>query len=177
MLIIEVMVLNQKLSYRPVLFLPKTKLEKVADIIGISVFVASILYAIYNWVNIPEQVPGHFNGIGEVDRWGSKYELIILPCIGLFLFVLMSLLEKAPHMHNYPNRLNENNVERFYLHSRRLLNVIKNICLVLIAYLTIQIVRVSLGEIESLGIWFLPIILVVILGTVIMGIVKQSKLK
>ncbi len=60
--------------------------------------------------HLPDQIPGHFNGLGEVDRWGSKYEIIILPIIGVFIFALMSLLEKAPHMHNYPKRLNENNV-------------------------------------------------------------------
>ena len=30
----------------------------------------------------------------------------------------MGLLEKAPHMHNYPARLNESNVKAFYLNSK-----------------------------------------------------------
>lgn len=78
-----------------------------------------------NWHRIPDHVPVHFNESGEADRSGSKFELVGLPIIGLFLFVLMSLLEKAPHMHNYPDRINESNAGRFYLHSRKLLNILK----------------------------------------------------
>lgn len=80
-------------------------------------------------------------------------------------------------MHNYPKRINESNVEQFYLASRKMLNMIKNICLLLFALLTIQIVRVSLGEINTLGVWFLPIILIIIFVTITFGIIKQSKIK
>lgn len=74
---------------------------------------------------LPEEIPVHFNGKGEIDRWGSKIELIILPFIGVFLWIIMSLLEKVPHMYNFPARLNEQNVEAFYLNSRKMLNEVK----------------------------------------------------
>ena len=165
------------LPYRPILKLPKTRIEKTFDGIGILLFVGAILYVVMNWGNIPDDVPAHFNEAGEVDRWGSKFEFIILPIIGLFLFVLMSLLEKAPHMHNYPSRINESNVEQFYLHSRKLLNVIKNICLMMFAYLIVQIGRVALGKIETLGIGFVPVILIILFGAIGIGLFKQSKIK
>lgn len=169
--------MKSNLPYRPVLHLPKSKIEKIMDIIGIVLFVGAILFLVINWGRIPENVPLHFNGAGEVDRLGSKFELIILPFIGLFIFVLMNLLERAPHMHNYPSRINESNVEQFYLHSRKLLNVIKNLCLIMFAYLTVQIGRISLEEIPSLGIGFLPIILIILFGTIGVGLYKQSKIK
>lgn len=166
-----------KLPYRPVLKIPKTKGEFIFDIIGITSFCLSILFLILQWSDIPDQVPGHFNGAGEVDRWGSKYELFILLTIGVFLFILFSLLEKAPHMHNYPKRLNEQNVEQFYLQSRKILNVTKNCCLLLFAFLIVQIVRVANGDIDSLGVWFLPVSLVVILGSVGIGVYKQLRIQ
>ncbi|MFC7684806.1 DUF1648 domain-containing protein [Ureibacillus sp. GCM10028918] len=129
--------MKKYLPHRPILHLPKTKFEMMMDAIGIVLFVGSIVFLIMNWDGIPDKVPVHFNGAGEVDRFGSRVELIILPIIGLFIFVLMSLLEKVPHMHNYPNRINESNAELFYLPSRKLLNVIKNICLVMFAYLIV----------------------------------------
>lgn len=166
-----------KLPYRPIIKLPKTTSEIIFDMIGVSIFSASILYLIVQWGNIPDQVPGHFNAAGEVDRWGSKYELFILPIIGLFLFFMFSLLEKAPHTHNYPKRLNEQNVEQFYLQSRKLLNTVKNLCLLVFAFLIVQIVRVALGDIESLGLWFLPVFLVIMFGSIIIGVLKQAKIK
>nr|WP_106779752.1 DUF1648 domain-containing protein [Lysinibacillus timonensis] len=164
-------------SYRPILNLPKTTLERVLDIIGGGVFLLSIIYAIVNWGSIPDQIPGHFNGAGEVDRWGSKYELIILPIIGMFLFVFMTLFEKAPHMHNYPERLNEDNVEQFYLNSRKMLNIIKNICLITFAVLLVQIIRVAKGEIHTLGNWFLPLLIVAVVIPIVIGLYKSSKIK
>ena len=165
------------LPYRPILKLPKTKVEKLLDIVALISFLAAILFVLLSWGNIPAEVPAHFNSSGTVDRWGSKYEILILPIIGLFLFVLMSLIEKAPHMHNYPSRINESNVEQFYFHSRKLLNVIKNICLFLFTYLIVQIGRVALGEIHTLGIGFLPIFLLILFGALGIGIYKQTKIK
>lgn len=165
------------MMYRPILDLPKTKREKVWDLIGGGIFFASILYIIVVWGKIPDEVPGHFNGAGEVDRWGSKFELFILPFIGLFLWILLGLLEKAPHMYNYPARLNENNVEAFYLSSRKILNELKNYCLIIFAIISIQIVRISLGDAQSLSWWFLPLVIIGIAYPIIKGIVINTKIK
>ncbi|MEG0449238.1 MAG: DUF1648 domain-containing protein [Lysinibacillus sp.] len=163
--------------YRPILTIPKTKAERYTDWLGGGLFVGAILYVAFQWGNLPSEIPGHFNGAGEVDRWGSKFEILILPLIGFFLWALISVLEKAPYMHNYPKRINESNVEAFYLNSRKLANVIKNICLLIFAVLQVQIVRVALGQIDSLGWWFLPFVLMSTLIPIIVGIVKSSKIK
>jgi len=163
--------------YRPILKLPKTKFEKLWDYIGCGIFMLSILYIFIMWGEIPEEVPGHFNGAGEVDRWGTKIELFILPFIGVFLWVLLSLLEKAPHMHNYPARLNENNVKAFYLNSRKTLNEIKNLCLIIFAVISFQMVRIAIGEIETIGWWLLPIVLIGTAIPIIKGIVATFKIK
>ncbi|KOP81008.1 hypothetical protein AMS59_00755 [Lysinibacillus sp. FJAT-14745] len=163
--------------YRPILNLPKTKYEKIWDYIGGGLFVLSILYIFVMWGKLPEEIPGHFNGAGEVDRWGSKIEVLILPFIGLFLWILLGLLEKAPHMHNYPARLNESNVEAFYLNSRKGLNEIKNLCLILFAAISFQMIRIALGKVENIGWWFLPIVLIVIAIPIIKGIIATTKIK
>ncbi|WP_449443530.1 DUF1648 domain-containing protein [Ureibacillus acetophenoni] len=169
------MILNN--PYRPILNLPKTKIERILNYIGGGIFLLSLVYAAVSWGTLPDKIPGHFNGLGEVDRWGSKYEIIILPIIGGFIFVLMTLFEKAPHMHNYPKRLNESNVKQFYLNSRLMLNMTKNVCLVIFALLIVQIIRVAKGEIDSLGGWFLPVFIVLVTFPIIIGIYRQSKIK
>ena len=122
-------------------------------------------------------MPGHYNASGEVDRWGSKFELFILPIVGLLLWVFMNVLEKFPHVHNYPERLNENNVEAFYLTSRKLLNSVKNVCLLTFSYILFQSIRVALENAESLGLWFLPVMLIVLAAIMIRGIIKIAKIK
>ncbi len=163
--------------YRPILKIPKTKSEKVWDYIGGGLFVLAIFYIVVMWSKLPDKIPGHFNGIGEVDRWGSKIELIILPIIGGFLWLVMTLLEKAPHMHNYPARLNEQNVEAFYRNSRKILNEVKNLCLILFAFLSFQMVRIGLGDADSLGWWFLPVVLLGAFIPMIKGFITSFKIK
>ncbi|GAB0170309.1 DUF1648 domain-containing protein [Lysinibacillus sp. CTST325] len=163
--------------YRPILKLPKTKYEKIWDFIGGGLFVLSIFYIVVMWGQLPEKIPGHFNGAGEVNRWGSKIELLILPFIGILLWILLGLLEKIPHIHNYPARLNESNVEAFYLNSRKILNEIKNLCLITFAAISFQMVRIAIGEAESIGWWFLPVVLIVTAIPIIRGIVTTTKIK
>lgn len=166
-----------KMPYRPILKIPKTKIEKVFDFIGIGLFLLSIVYIIIQWRGIPDEVPGHFNAAGEVDRWGSKFELLMLPIIGFFMMFMMGVFEKAPHMHNYPKRLNESNVEQFYLNSRKMLNSLKNICLIVFAYLNVVMVQIALGQATSIGNWFLPALIIAVLIPMGIGIYKQVKIK
>jgi uncharacterized membrane protein len=162
---------------RPRIKLSKTKSEWAWNIIGYSFYLGSVIYLIITWNLLPNELPAHYNALGEVDRWGTKWELIILPIVGAFIIVLMEVLEKYPEVHNYPQRFNESNVEKFYLLSRKLVNQFKNICLIIIALILFESVSIALGWGNGFGMWFLPIM---ILGTgvpIVVGIIKQKKLK
>ena len=39
---------------------------------------------------------------GEVSRWGSKWEALILPGIGVFMYVLLSVMARFPSIWNVP---------------------------------------------------------------------------
>lgn len=162
---------------RPKIDIPKTKSEWIWDTIGFLVYIGSIILLIAVWNQLPAEIPAHFNHAGEVDRWGSKWMLIILPSIGAFIFLLMILLEKHPETHNYPARLNESNAKQFYTVSRKILNQTKNICLLIFSLLVFEIVSISLEWWSGFGIWLLPIILVGTLIPIIIGIIKQRKIK
>ena len=48
-------------------------------------------------------IPLHINIHGEVDNYGSKWELFILPAIALLIYLLMSWLERNPQLYNFPS--------------------------------------------------------------------------
>jgi Protein of unknown function (DUF1648) len=50
----------------------------------------------YKWNGLPDEVPAHYNALYEVDRWGSKMELFILPIVGAFIALLVQWFEKFP---------------------------------------------------------------------------------
>ncbi|MBM7660215.1 putative membrane protein [Bacillus mesophilus] len=162
---------------RPKLVIPKTKREWIGDLFGYFCYIGSIILLISVWNQLPEKVPGHYNMAGEVDRWGSKWELLILPVVGAFMAIFMQVLEKFPEVHNYPQRFNESNAGQFYLQSRKLLNQVKNICLLLFSFILVESISVALGWGLGLSKFFLPL---TIMGTgipIIIGIVKFRKIR
>ena len=48
-------------------------------------------------------IPLHINIHGEVDNYGSKWELFILPAIALLIYLLMWWLERNPQLYNFPS--------------------------------------------------------------------------
>lgn len=42
----------------------------------------------------PDQIPAHYNIRGEVDRWGSKYEFLIMPIMNLGFGIFMVWLAR-----------------------------------------------------------------------------------
>ncbi|MBQ8237766.1 MAG: DUF1648 domain-containing protein [Oscillospiraceae bacterium] len=42
----------------------------------------------------PDQIPAHYNIRGEVDRWGSKYEFLVMPVINLLFGIFMAWLAR-----------------------------------------------------------------------------------
>lgn len=162
---------------RPKIDIPKTMSERIWDLIGYLVFLSSVIYLIYVWGDLPQEVPAHYNALGEVDRYGSKWELVILPGVSLFILGLMNLFERFPEWHNYPKRLNDKNAESFYLNSRKLVNQIKNISLIIFAYLLFQSVGIAIGWLKELNSWGLSILIFLLLFAIIIQFIKNRKIK
>ncbi|RSK29730.1 DUF1648 domain-containing protein [Bhargavaea beijingensis] len=159
---------------RPKLDIPKTMFERIMDGAAIGAFFGIVVYLVSAWGVLPEQVPAHYNAAGEVDRWGSKWELVMLPVIAALLWVGMTFLEKHPEWHNYM-ALNERNIEFQYRNSRLMLNVLKNLIVPMFAYLSYRSTKVALGEADSLGVMFLPIFLVLMIAPLIIFITRSLR--
>lgn len=155
--------------------LSKSPLAKVLDIVTLGVFLAGVIYLILQFPGLPDRVPGHYDATGNVDRLGSKMELWLLPVIAAALWIGMAFLEKYPHTFNYMN-LREDNIEAQYRNGMLMLNVLKNESVLLFSYLSYQGVRIALGEADGLGVYFMPIFLGVIFGSMIIFIIRMFRL-
>ena len=139
------------------------------------IFLAVIIYLVIQFPSLPDRVPGHYNASGTVDRWGSKIELLILPIVAAGLWTLMTIVERYPHSYNYLN-LRKDNIEAQYRNAVLMINVLKNECVLLFSFLIFQGIRVAAGEAEGLGAFFLPIFLVVILGSMVIFLIKMLRM-
>lgn len=161
---------------RPKIHIPKTKLEWFADVIGYAALAFMVGLLLVSWADLPAEVPAHFGAGGEVDRWGSKFELLILPVISILLTIFMHVLEKFPQLHNYPARFNESNAQAFYTNSRQTLNYMKNIINMLFAYIVYNSIDITLGAAESIG-WPLFALLALMFLVIGLNLVRMFKIK
>lgn len=70
------------------------KLKKELPLIGIVLL--PFLYLAYVWNQLPEQVPMHYNIKGEVDRYGDKSELIMIPI--MMPLLIYAILLAVPYI-------------------------------------------------------------------------------
>jgi uncharacterized membrane protein len=59
--------------------------------------------AAWSWPTAPDRIPVHWNAAGEVDRYGGRFEgIVLLPLIGLGLYLLLRFLPRIdPARANY----------------------------------------------------------------------------
>ncbi|MFP7493349.1 DUF1648 domain-containing protein [Terribacillus saccharophilus] len=157
--------------------IPKSHGENAWDIIGIGSYIATVIFLITIWRTLPEQVPLHMGLTGHVDDWAAKESLLLLPAISLVLFILFHLLEKYPRIHNYPDRLNDQNMAAFYLNSRKMVNKLKNICVLVFCFIDMEFSMIGLGWIDDGNGWTMLIILSAVFYPIVTGMMNQRKIK
>ena len=105
-----------------------TKFQIVLETIGLILIVGMIIFVYTQWDQIPQQVPMHYNAMGEIDSWGSKYEILFLPAISILLYVFITAVSFFPQIWNVPVRITDENKEAVYLSSKDLLIIMKVGC-------------------------------------------------
>ena len=73
-------------------------------ILNIASFIMLILLTLYTWINysdLPKTVPIHYDLYNHPDGWGDKNSLLLIPFIGLMIWLLMYSLYKY-----YPKLIN-----------------------------------------------------------------------
>jgi uncharacterized membrane protein len=142
-----------------------TTFEKALKVLSVLLMAMLFGYIFYIWNDLPEKVPTHFNTTGRVDRWGGKGSLWMLPIIGLLLFMILSSLERFPHIFNYPVTITEENAPKLYLEARRMLVILNFEITFFLSYISWGIVQAAYGH-DSIGVWSIPFFLIVIISTI-----------
>ena len=150
----------------------RNALDVLEAIVSLSCLVGVSLYLILAWSTIPAQIPAHYNAAGEVNRWGSKSELIILPIISWLIYGMITLIERFPQAWNTGIRVTEENRAKVYRLLKNLIACVKMITLSIFSCLT---VLSSLAR--NLPMWFLLAFLVLLFGTIAYYIVKLTRLR
>jgi len=160
---------------RPKIKLELNRTDKIVEVIGWILVIGIWILTLANYFELPDIIPIHFNGAGEADGFGKKANILFLPIISTLLFIGLTLLNKYPHVFNYPNEITEENALSQYMNATRMLRYLKLIILIIfgtIVFMTIQNVN---GNADGLGTWFLPLTMVFVFIPILYFLITGNK--
>lgn len=108
---------------------------------------------------LPDIIPIHFNGAGIPDGFGAKGNILTLPTVATIIFVGMTVLNRFPHIFNYPTNITEENALRQYTLATRLIRHLKFMIVCIFLLISFKTIQVAHGNADGLGNWLLPLIM------------------
>ncbi len=158
---------------RPKIKLIPTNADMLVELLG-----WIVLLTIWGWTftyysSLPDTIPTHFNAAGEADGFGTKVSLIALPVIATLLFIGLTVLNRYPHIFNYPTSITQDNALRQYTLGTRILRYLKLVLVLVFGGIEFMTIQNATGKGAGLGAWFLPLTLVLVFLPLIYFVVKS----
>lgn len=142
-------------------------LDKLMNRLSLLALLGTAVFLAVYWRHIPARVPMHYNAAGEIDRWGDKTELLILPVIAWFLYGLMTVVEQFPSAWNTGVKVTEENRERVYPLLGHMLSTMKLLVMAMFTWITVWCALAL-----PLPVWFLPVVLGTVFGDMIYWLIR-----
>jgi uncharacterized membrane protein len=144
---------------RPIVKLKPSALDKALDLTSLAIILFIWIYTGIQFAKLPQTIPTHFDFNGNIDDYGNKATLFLLPSIITLVYVGMSILNRYPHKFNYMQKITAENAEQQYSTATRLMRIIKLIISILALVIMLDIVRSSTAQKSTMQGWFIPVIL------------------
>ena len=145
----------------------KNKLSLILNLITTALFAGVHLFLAAGWSRFPEEIAGHYNFAGEIDRFSEKNSLLIYLFIIWILFVLLTVLERFPRFLGSKKMLDEGGTEKVLEQVREMLAAVKFLAIGILTYAT-----VCSALARPLGFWFLPAILILTLLGILFFVIR-----
>jgi len=145
-----------KMPDQPKINIEPARIDQILEILGWAVLLLLWILAIYDRSRLSGDVAINFKSAGWGDNSGSRSALLVLPLTGTFLLLAMTVLNRFPHVFNYPVPITAENAPAQYTTATRMLRLMK----IAVAAVFTAINR-SIFNGAGAGVWFLPLILVI----------------
>jgi uncharacterized membrane protein len=162
---------------RPKLKIQLNPTDKVFELLGWGVLLALWVWTGMSYSNLPDTIPTHLNAAGEADGFGRKASIFGLPVVASLLYIGLTLLNRVPHIFNFPTPVTQDNALPQYTNATRMIRYLKFILVLVFAGISYQTIQQANGTGEGLGVWFLPLTLVLIFIPLIYFVIKSFQTK
>lgn len=148
------------------------KFDYIMEAVCLILLIGLTLYLSINWGNIPNKIPAHYDLAGNIDRWGKKAEILIVPIMSWFLYLMITALEQVPMIWNTGVQVTEENKRRVYRVLKYMIKSMKLLMVAAFSYLTFNSIS---GK--PLSGWFTLISLGIIFGDLFFWIWRLFKVR
>ena len=162
---------------RPKLKIQLSPMDQALELLGWGVLLVLWVWTGTSYSSLPDSIPTHFNAAGEADGFGNKASIVGLPLIATLLYIGLTLLNRVPHSFNFPTPITQDNALPQYTNATRMIRYLKLILVVVFAGISYQTIQQANGTGEGLGIWFLPLTLVLIFMPLLYFVIKSFQTK
>lgn len=133
------------------------------------------IYIMYLWLKMPDTIAIQYNLNGQVENYGHKTTLLILLPIAILVYIGLTLLERYPHTYHYLVEITQSNMVKQYQLAIRFIRVVKLETVILFLHTNILIMHSAIKYEGSLGIGFLPLLLIAVFTSILVYIRQSIK--
>lgn len=144
-----------------------TLAQRFLEGLCIAVMLGGFLYLIIEWRLFPDTVATHFNFEGVPDGWGGKGNLLVMPIVSFFLYLLLTGISFFPDIMNVPGKVTEANRATVDVLLTGMLVVTK---FILVAFFAAVFIYTSLSL--PLPTWLTPLLLALLAAEICYYIFK-----
>ena len=116
-----------------------TVYQRVAGILAPLIYAGVFVFIALRWRYLPEQIPTHYDFNGNVDGWGSRWNLIVMPAIGLLVDLTVAITSRFPRSWNAGVKITVFNKARVYRLLRDLMADMRLSCALLFSWISVWI--------------------------------------
>ena len=149
-----------------------SRLDRALEGLCLVILILLWIGTIAGFSKLPGQIPSHFNAAGQADDYSSKGSIFTLPIVATIIYIGMTIINKYPHIYNYPATVTAENACRLYTSATRLIRTLKLAVVVVFSAIVLLTYTSATGKGDGPGAWFLPVVLTLMLVPVIIYLVK-----
>lgn len=130
-------------------------LEKFLDASTLIIVVASAIVAIYFYGSLPDTIPTHMDINGNIDGYGNKATVFIIPMILFPTAITLWWLKRYPKLFNYPVKITAENEDIQYSMARTFVSVINLLTALLLLFIEVIIINFAVNNTSVNSLWII----------------------
>lgn len=162
---------------RPKIKIKMTKFDIAAEVLALIIVLGNIIFLLIAWNSLPDRIPAHTDFAGNVNKYGGKGTLVLLPVLTLVMYLGLTVLSRFPQYFNYAVQITEENAERQYRLGVQIMLVLKFIIIFTFSFIQYKFIDLAFNHKNSIGIWFFPVFIVIVFVPLGIHIWKSIKAK